>query len=190
MDQPPSKKGVSIVAARDYVLAKAGHDAWASVLGVLTADDADTISAAVETGWYPLDLHARLLRAVDTGLGDGDSSTISPIARFEAERDVPAVHHLLLRMGNPAEVAEKMAELWPRSHSTGRLRIERRDDRGIDATLVDWATDEALCLAFQAYFQRALELAGARDTRIAHSTCRAHGAAECSFKMTWSAEDG
>ena len=185
MDRPPSKKGLSLVAVRDYVLQKAGREAWASVLGVLPDEDADTVSAAVDVGWYPLDLHARLLRAVDTGLGDGDLSTILPIARFEAERDVPIVHHLLLQMGNPTDVAEKMAVLWPRDHTTGRLRIERRDDSAIDVTLVDWAADEALCLGFQHYFQRALELAGARDVRLVQSTCRARGAAECFFKVTW-----
>ena len=59
MDRPPSKKGPSIVAVRDYVLEKAGREAWASVLGALPGDDADTVSAAVGVGWYPIDLHAR-----------------------------------------------------------------------------------------------------------------------------------
>ncbi|MEP7126281.1 MAG: hypothetical protein ABJE95_35445, partial [Byssovorax sp.] len=175
MDRPPSKKGLSFVAARDYVLQKAGREAWASVLEALPGEDADAVSAAVDMGWYPLDLHARLLRAIDTRLGEGDLTTLAPIARFEAERDVPTTHHLLLQMGDPADLAEKMAELWPRDHSSGHLRIERRGDRALDATLVDWAADEVLCLGFQAYFQRALELAGARDVRCAHSTCRARG---------------
>ena len=170
---------------RDYVLEKAGREAWTSVLDALPGQDADTIRAAVDVAWYPLNLHARLLRAVDTKLGDGDLSTIPPIARFDAERDVPTVHHLLLQLGNPADLAEKMAELWPRDHTTGRLRIERKDDQAIDVTLVDWAADEVLCLEFQSYFQRALELAGARDVRFVQSTCRARGAAECFFTVTW-----
>jgi hypothetical protein len=190
MDRPPSKKGLSFVAVRDYVLQKAGREAWASVLGALPGDDADAVSGAVGMGWYPLDLYARLLRAVDTKLGEGDLTTIAPIARFEAERDVPTIHRLLLKMVKPAYVAEKMAELWPRYHSSGHLRIERRGDRAMDATLVDWAADEVLCLGFQSYCQRALELAGARDVRFAHSTCRARGGAECFFKVKWGPQEG
>lgn len=190
MDRVPSKKGLSLVAVRDYVLQKAGRDAWGSVLGALPPEDADTVSAVVGVGWYSLDLYARLLRAVDTQLGDGDSSTVAPIARFEAERDVPTIHGLLLKMVEPAYLVENMAELWPRYHSTGHLRIERRGDRAIDATLVDWASDEVLCLGFQSYCQRALELGGARDVRFAHSTCRARGAAECFFEVEWGAKDG
>jgi hypothetical protein len=189
MDRAPSKKGLSLVAVRDYVLQKAGREAWASVLAALPSEDADAVSGAVGVGWYPLDLYAGLLRAVDTKLGEGDLSTIAPIARFEAERDVPTIHRLLLKMVKPAYVAEKMAELWPRYHTTGQLRIERRGDRAIDATLVDWAADEVLCLGFQSYCQRALELAGARDVRFAHSTCRARGAAECFFKVKWGPVD-
>jgi hypothetical protein len=190
MDRAPSKKGLSFVAARDYVLQKKGREAWASVLTALPREDADAVNAVVGVGWYPLALYARLLRAVDQQLGAGDLRAIPPIGRFEAERDLPTIHRLLLKMVNPSYVVDKMAELWPRYHSTGELRIERRGDRAVDATLADWASDEALCLGFQSYCQRALELAGARDVRIAHSSCRARGADLCFFRVKWGPQDG
>jgi hypothetical protein len=189
IERPPSKKGLSIVAVRDYVLQHHGREAWASVLAALPRDDADIVSAALGVGWYPLALYARLLRAVDQQLGQGDLRAIRPITRFEAERDLPTIHRLLLKMVNPVFVVEKMAELWPRYHSTGQLRIERRGDRAVDATLADWSSDEALCVGFQAYCERAIELAGARDVRIAHSICRARGGAVCFFRVKWGPAD-
>ena len=89
------------------------------------ARTADAVNAVVGVRWYPLALYARLLRAIDQQIGAGDLRAIPPIGRFEAERDLPTIHRLLLKMVNPAYVVDKVAELWPRYHSTGELRSYR-----------------------------------------------------------------
>lgn len=179
------KKGLSFVAVRDYVRAEHGDAAWERVLSRLRIDEADTLRSVVGVGWYSLALYARLLRAADVVLGHGDLRAIRAIVRFEAERDLPTIHRLLLKLVNPAFVVEKMAELWPRYHSTGELRLERRGANAVEATLRGWATDEALCRGFQGYCERALEFGGAHDLVFAHARCRARGAPACVFLAGW-----
>jgi hypothetical protein len=185
MESAPSKRGLSFVAARDFVLQKHGHATWEAVLHSMDPVDASVVRAAVGVGWYPLGSYGRLLRVVDRRIGNGDLRAIPPLARFEAERDVPSIHRLLLKMVKPAYIVEKMAELWPRYNSTGRLTVHRRGDRAVDVTLSDWSDDGALCLAVEGYSGRALELAGARDPRIVQVRCRAHGAEGCFFRIKW-----
>jgi hypothetical protein len=183
------KKGLSIVAVRDHVLLRHGAESWNAVTARLSALDAETIRSVVGIGWYELDLYARLLRAADAQLGSGDLRAIRPIVRFEAERDLPTIHRLLLKLVNPARVVEKMAELWPRYHTTGRPLLERRGDGAFDATLSDWGVDEALCRGFQGYCERALELAGARELILTHVSCRARGATACVYRARWGSRD-
>lgn len=179
------KKGLSIVAVRDFVNVRYGTDTWGRVLASLPGADGRTVREALGVGWYSLGLYARLLRAVDTEIGQGDLRAIRPITRFEAERDVPTIHRLLLRLTNPAYVLEKMADLWPRYHTTGRLSFERQGRDRLKAMITDWGVDVALCTGFQGYSERALELAGARDVRMLHPACRARGAEACVFRASW-----
>jgi hypothetical protein len=172
------------------VIQKHGDAAWEGVLGAMDPTEANVIRSAVGVGWYPLDLYGKLLRSVDRRIGGGDLRTIPALARFEAERDLPTIHRLLLKMVKPAYIVEKMAELWPRYNSTGRLTMHRLGDRAVDVTLSDWSADEALCLAVEGYSARALELAGAKGLRIVQSRCRARGAEVCFFRIKWGPLDG
>lgn len=185
----PSKKGLSFVAVRDYVGAEFDERAWAEVLGTLSARDAETLKTVVGVGWYPIDLYSRLIRAADTTLGKGDLGMVRRVTRFEAERDLPTIHRLLLRIVRPTFVIEKMGELWSRYNSTGRFVIELRGERGVEGTIHDWSNDRALCLGTQHYADRALELAGARGVRTQHVKCRASGDATCVIRATWSGKD-
>jgi uncharacterized protein (TIGR02265 family) len=188
--ESPSKKGLSFVATRDYVLQTHGNAAWESVLRAMDPLEAEVVHSAVGIGWYPLELYGKLLRIIDRQLGNGDLRAIPAMARFEAERDLPTIHRLLLKMVRPAYIVEKMSELWPRYNSTGHLAIHRRGDRAVDVTLSEWSTDEALCIAIEGYSARALELAGARGLRIAQTSCRARGAEVCFFRIMWGPLDG
>jgi predicted hydrocarbon binding protein len=181
----PSKKGLSFVAVRDYVLDRSGRAHWAAAVARLPKEDGEIIEGVVGVGWYPLDLFARVLRAVDREIGTGDLSTIAPMGRFEAERDVPTIHRVLLKMVRPAFIVEKMAELWPRYNSTGRLVVRRLGAKAVDVTLDDWSDDEALCASIQGYSERALQLAGARQLRLAQTACKARGAPACVFHAAW-----
>jgi hypothetical protein len=182
----PSKKGLSFLAVRDYVVEHAGKREWEAALDALSPDDRDVIGGVVGIGWYPLDTYARLLWAVDRRVGHGDLAAVIEMGRFEAARDVPTIHRLLLKMVKPAFIVEKMAELWPRYNSTGRLILQRLGPEAVDVTLADWSDDAALCASIQGYSERALSLAGARQVRLTQTSCRAKGASACIFRAAWS----
>jgi hypothetical protein len=185
----PSKKGLSLVAVRDYVVKTHGPGGWQTVLRALSPEDAEVMREVVGMGWYPLDLYGRLIRTVDRVLGSGDLAVIRAMSRFEADRDVPTIHRLLLRMVRQDYIVDKIAELWPRYNSTGRLSVEHRAARSVEVVLSDWSSDEAQCLAIQSYSERAFELAGAKGVRVAQPSCRARGARACVFRVNWGPSD-
>jgi hypothetical protein len=183
-------KGISFVNVRAFVIARAGEPAWEHTLQNLSGDDRQDLATVVAVGWYDLSLYARLIRAVDSALGAGDLALLPALGRFEAERDLTTIHRLFLRMASPAWAIEKTMEYWRRFHDSGEWRVQRSGEYAVSGTLDGWGVvDEALCLELTGYLPRVMELAGAKRALIEHRACRARGARDCFFSLTWEPRD-
>ena len=44
---------------------------------------------------------------------------------------------------------------------------------------------EADCLTVMGWYEKALELAGARNPVLTHPVCRAHGGSVCRYEVSW-----
>ena len=178
-------KGLGFVNVRRFVVARTGDaDGWARALERLAYADRDVAASALASGWYSLDVYARLIRAVADEIGGG-LKVIHDLGRFEAEQDLTVVHRVFLRMLHPATMPEKTAEYWSRFHDTGTWVVTRKES-GYQASLSDWGlVDDALCAELTSYLTRVVELGGAKDVRVRHVECRNRGARACTFDGTW-----
>lgn len=179
-------KGTILLHARSFVVGRFGETGWRAVLDRLPADDRQAFSAILPITWYPHEADARLLRAIDDVLGDGDKKLLVELGRFEAEQDLRRIHRMFLRFANPAYVLEKAAHYWSRFHNTGRWTVERKENSA-SGTLFDWnPPDELNCIYLGGYIVRMFELVGARQVLVRHSQCRCRGDRGCTFEGTWS----
>jgi hypothetical protein len=67
-------KGSSIVNLREYALATFGGSSWDAVLDDVEPFDRRVLQSLVTVGWYPLDLEARVIRAIDRTLGSAPNT--------------------------------------------------------------------------------------------------------------------
>lgn len=180
-------KGMGFVNARSFVLARAGSAGWEAVLARLSEDDRATLASIIAVGWYPIGLDARLQRAIDEVHGTGDQATSEAIGRYAAERDLTTIHRIFLRLFSPGFAVEKLTELWPRYHDSGRWTIVESSGTHVIGRLDDWGgnVDAILCRGAAGYIGRCLELAGARHVVMDHPKCRARGDAFCLFTSRW-----
>jgi predicted hydrocarbon binding protein len=179
-------KGVGFVNVRGFVKESFGAHAWDELLASLPHADREALGSVVSVGWYPLDLYARLIGAVDHRFGTGTLSVIHALGRYEAEKDLNTIHQFFLRMMNPNIVIEQMSKYWSRFHDTGEWQTERIGDYGAIATLSNWGVvDAGLCRELQAYLQRLLELCGCRNVTMDHPQCRTRGRPACEFRARW-----
>ncbi len=179
-------KGMNFVNARAFCEQLHGADAWERVLARLAPSDAEVLRSVVGIGWYELALYARMIRAIDLGLGQGDLALLPALGRFEAEQDMKLIYRVFFRLANPAYAIEKMMDYWRRFHDTGVWHVTRQSPKSVSGTLEDWGVvDEALCLELTGYLPRVIELVGGRNAVMAHPRCRGRGHVSCVYELTW-----
>lgn len=178
-------KGVGFTNVKSFTVERFGAPGWASVLGELRQEERDELLSVIPVGWYPLELYARLIRALDRVHGRGDLALLTELGRFEAERNLTTIHRVFLRFTNPAFIVEKTSEYWKRFHDTGTWNVAR-DDHGVSAVLDGWGVvDAALCRELVGYLTRLLDLVGAKNVVVEHPKCRGRTDPQCLFKARW-----
>ena len=178
-------KGTNMLHMRSFVERMYGAAAWKKVLAALSDSDRAIVSSLTPTGWFDLDTQHRLLRCIDSTMGDGDLSLVPVIGVYEADQDLSTVHRLFERFTSPAYVLQKSGEYWRRFYDTGSWSVER-GNRTATGRLLDFPiTDDAFCKYLVAYITRMFLLAGARTGALEHPECRAHGGSACVFAGRW-----
>lgn len=182
----PQLKGSAYLSTLAFIDAKYGSAARERVLERLDAEDRAIFGATpLAIGWYPLAPFPRLLRAMDAELGRGDLSLVIERGTWAAINDMRTVHRVLLKLVTASWVVEKGMKLWPNFHTTGRWESKREGDKGARALLHDLGVvDEAMCATLEGWMIGLLSLAG-KQASVAHSECRARGAAACVFHVSW-----
>jgi hypothetical protein len=178
-------KGVGFANVKAFVEDRFGPEGWPKVTERLSPEDRDELTSVLSVGWYPVDLYARLIHALDEVHGYGDLSLIVQLGRYEAERDLTTIHRFFLKFTNPAFIVEKTADYWKRFHDTGQWKVVREGDMVI-GTLENWGiVDAAMCRELVGYLGRVLELVGAKNVLMEHPRCRGRGDPACYFQGRW-----
>lgn len=173
---PVGIKGVALKGTLDFLRARAGEDGVARALAALPEEIRAPLSKSIlATSFYPLPwlvaLQAETLRVAGLDSKEG----LRLIGRFAAESAVTGVYRIFLKVGSPEFIlgkssrmfgnyfqgvgaeAFRMAELRP---GFGRLELARYPGGHPD-----------FCRRLDGYFERVLELSGAKEVRIHHSRC-------------------
>ena len=181
----PRTKGVSFSNARTWIDARFGAEAYERVLARLTPEEALDVRSSVAMGWYELELHSRMLRAIDDVLGNGDLTLLGEFGHWEAERDLTVIHRIVLRFASPSIILEKMPGMWKRYYDHGHWEIAR-DKHLVVGRLHGWRSKcAALRAELTAWMQRAFELVGARDVRIDQKLCQSRGDPHDEWHASW-----
>jgi hypothetical protein len=181
-------KGIGLVNARSFAIKRFGPDGWQRTLASLSLEDRDVLAGVVSVGWYPLELHARVTRAIDEVHGVGDLALAAQLGRFQADTDLTTVHRVFLKLISPNFAVEKLTELWPRYHDSGRWVVARRGDDQMLGQLHEFGggfVDPAICRTVVGYITRCVELVGAKNVLVDHTECRAHGDGHCGYHIRW-----
>jgi hypothetical protein len=179
-------KGTNVSNTRAFIEKTFGAKGAAAVSAAMPKEMRDALESVVAVGWYPVEVHVALLRAIEQTLGTGDGAMLRRVGAQDAEYNITRIYRMLFRLANPGYVLEKSADLWARFFDTGRWVIERPTPSSAIATLTDFAiVDPLYCTYLMAYFHRMFELVGAKSVHVHHTACRARGASACRFEGHW-----
>jgi hypothetical protein len=176
-------KGALVVGLVDHVedtLGEAGAMAWRAALDPVTRAKIDGV--ILPMAWLPVQVLEDLVHALGA---DGDTARLTTSGRAVAAREMSTTHRLFLQTASPASVLERIPHLHRLYFSRGDVKViavpsgARIDLEGThleSVALVQWLA---------AFWQEVLELAGARDVKVAATSARGRGDERSSVTLRW-----
>jgi hypothetical protein len=177
-------KGALVVTLLDHLESELGSAESAQMLASIEPSQRQKLEGVIlPIAWLPLSLFESLLSAMDRDQSDPVRATSS--GRAAAERELSTTHRLFLQTATPATVLDRLPHLHRVYFSRGEARVAALpkgtrveiDGLGAEGTaLIGWLSG---------FWQRMLELAGARDVKVLATTSRARGDERSSVTLRW-----
>jgi len=191
-ETPPSRptrdelavKGALIAGLLDHLDAEVGSSGAALTLSSLDPALKSKLDGVIlPMAWLPLGLFEAILAAVDR---DGaEPGRTQAAGRAAAERELSTTHRLFLQTASPATVLDRLPHLHRVYFSRGDARVTlavngaRIDVDGMSAE------SPALVAWLSGFWQRMLELAGAREVKVIATSARGRGEERTSVTLRW-----
>jgi hypothetical protein len=181
-------KGGLLRARFLFVVLNHGPAAWARILARLPGEDRESLKDISIDNWYPLSALDYVDRAIADELGASDDEKIfDRLGEFSATSSLSGPYSSLL---NPdIHSFLKQSALIHRAYQDfGQPAYEPLSETsGLLTINYDTAPRLSFCISGVSYFRHAVELCGARTSRITHTRCCGRGDAVCEFYITWQA---
>jgi uncharacterized protein (TIGR02265 family) len=170
-----------------FVRDLAPKDGLDRVLARLDSADQAELGRLLATKWYAFALGERLDQAIVAELGRGKASFFEDLGAASADKNLGGVHKEFLVPGNPQAFLERTPMIYAFYYDKGRREYERLGPHAALLTTHDAETfSVADCATVVGWHRRALELCGARESRVVEEECRARGGRVCRYRLTWS----
>ena len=176
-----------LMLAMDYVREGFGQVELKQVMDKLSPEDKIFISKKiVPLSWVPAPVLSHLMEAVDIVLGKKDFYLCREIGRYQAEKGINSFYQMFIRAGNPSFALKRAPSFWRSLHDEGELVIEITGERSVRARVLHYPdAGKAFCNSLIGYFERVLEMSGAKDVEIFEAKCRSKGGEYCEFFGNW-----
>jgi len=178
-------KGTKITSKMDFVRDVYGDEGAGEVGAALSEEDREAVRTALEIGWYPHELYERLLRAVVDGPGKGDEAVLDRIGRHNAERQAEGAYKVYYRSKDPQAVLESMVPMHSMLNDPGAMSVDPRGEGHLSILVEEPPGDALVCRVARAFYQRSIELCGARAVTVRELECSGRGGAHCRFEVRW-----
>lgn len=180
-------KGLSFNYAIEFVRENYGEEGFKRVLDALSDGDRMVLSEKIlHVSWRPTKTFSNFLSAIDKVLGKGKRDLSREAGRFVAEHSLSKFYKVIIRLASPMKVLDRASELWKDFDDTGELQIEKTGPNSAIARVIDHQDGSGSgCNHTTGFFEKTLEMTGAKNVAIAHTKCIFRGDEHCEYIGTW-----
>jgi len=183
-------RGTLLLARMKYLRAQ-GSTAVRAALGRLPAEERELLEGMLLLPglWYEAGILERLDDAIATSLANGErAAVLLDVGHYSADLNLgpSGVLRAWVRENDPHALLREVPRIHASLHGGAERTYERIDDRTalVRAVRVD-GRQGSDCLTTVGWLQRAIELCGGREVRVAEVTCLARGSACCEYRCEW-----
>ncbi len=180
--EPSRVKGALVSAAIEAI----GAADLARVLARLDGELAAPLRRVIlPMAWLPLAAYVELLRAAERELG-ADGSLAVRVGRATADRELTTTHRLFMQSATPQLAVERIPLLFRAYHAPGSAVVDHGMAGSTKVETEGLSPDTLVhALAMSGFYQRLLELTGARDVRASVLACRERGDEATVTALRW-----
>lgn len=140
----------------------------------------------LSSSWYPVGTYLRFLDHVAACHPAAGSDLFVRMGRRIINDGLNTVYRIFLRVGSPLWVLQRSPALWGNYFKGSELRVmTATSGKGAIAVVEQGQSSQRYCWTRQGGILEAMELSGARNVSIEHTSCRLRGQPECVFEFTW-----
>jgi hypothetical protein len=174
----PNAKGTVVVEAVKTLLARRDQAAAALPPKLRRYLDEKVVLAS----WYPLEDYIELLRVMSRIGAGGKISPCEQMGRDAAKSHMQGTYSRLAKSSDRKAAMTLASSMY----DSGEMRVVEREPGRAVMELVGFAIpSREVCETFTGYQAERMALLGFEDISVKHSRCRALGAPNCFWELTW-----
>ncbi|MEW6207033.1 MAG: heme NO-binding domain-containing protein [Acidobacteriota bacterium] len=177
-------KGSKISSKLAFVRDEYGDEMVTEVVRSLGPADQESLRMILETGWYPIELYERVMKAICKTAARGDASVYARIGRYSAE-EVLTTTYRIFRGRSPVDALNKMVPMHTMMNDPGEMEVVSQSEGQCTIKVLKPRSTETICRVANYFYERAVELCGGANVQVREVKCSARGAAFCQFDITW-----
>jgi len=180
-------KGIGYKAELQFVRSNYGEETLGRILASLSEEDRAILQGRVLTSdWYPQAPLERFRQAVARHAADADLRVIEEMGRFSAEFALTGIYRVFLAVLSPGWGIKKAGNLFSKYFDGGKASVVEHGPKDVSVRISDWPDASAtLCVLIKGYFEKSLELAGARMVAVRKTACVNRGDPYCEYRALW-----
>ncbi|MGH7296160.1 MAG: TIGR02265 family protein [Polyangiaceae bacterium] len=180
-------KGSVLQSRIEFVQRHRGPEGAQRVLARLPDAERATLAGLVMPfAWYPFELNERLDHAIALEMGRGDA-IFRELGAASADDNLTSASQLhCMREHNPHALLKQASGIYSVYYDTGHREYEHLGDSKAGLRTHDSLSFSVSdCLTVVGWHERAIEMCGGRNVRVAEPQCRALGGAVCEYVCEW-----
>lgn len=177
-------KGSKISSKFAFVRDEYGEAMVAEVVSSLGPADQEALRMILETGWYPIELYERVMKAICKTAARGNNSVYARIGHHSAE-EVLTTTYRIFRGKSPVDLLNNMVPMHSMINDPGEMEVLSEREGQCTIKVIEPRSTETICRVAHSFYERAVQLCGGANVRVREVKCSARGAAFCQFDITW-----
>lgn len=154
---------------------------------LLTDEDRELVAQKIlPINWYPFASYKRLLDALVTVLARGDMAVVQQWGRHYGSVILDGVYRSTIVEGNPYRSLKKYEQRFSAFYDFGVVEVTESEPAAAEVVLRDFDPDwEAIYQLISGWFERTVELAGARNPRVVFTSRSWTGDPYTGYGVSW-----
>lgn len=180
-------RGLTFTGVVEYIRKNFGEEGLKKVLDSLPEEERKIASGKFHTmDWYPQKSFIFFLSTADRVLGKEDHKICYEAGKIGAEEAFGGIYKVFLEFGGPQALLKKAALAWRALNDTGYLEVEISRENYTKGKVKEYGNPhKCACSYLTGYFEKVLELSGAKNVKAKETKCRLSGDDCCEYEATW-----